>query len=257
MLPILQVGGVAIQIPGLLSLAGVWFGLSAIERQTARMHLPGSTIQNMVLLGLVAGIVGARLGYAARYLDVYIQDPLGLIALQPATLSLQAGLFVGLIACWIYGRGKELPLWPTMDALAPGLAVFALFTGISHLASGNAFGAPASVPWAIQLWGALRHPSQVYEIIAGVRVLLAVLRSGRNAPFPGFGIGLWVALASASRLLLEAFRGDSALFAGGVRAAQVIALSVLVLALIGLHWLARTAVILAGDAGSPQCSDEG
>jgi phosphatidylglycerol:prolipoprotein diacylglycerol transferase len=188
---------------------------------------------------------------------VYIQDPLGLIALQPATLSPQAGLLAGLIACWIYGRRNLLPLWPTLDALAPGLAVFTLFVGVSHLASGDAFGAPANVPWAIPLWGASRHPAQVYEIIAAGLVLLAVLRAGREAPFPGCAFGLWVALASASRLFLEAFRGDSVLIAGGVRAAQVVALFLLVSALIGLHGLARPATIHASDPGSPHHTDRG
>lgn len=237
MLPILQIGRVAIQIPGLLSLAGVWFGLSAIDGQAVRLELPVSTLQNMVLLGLVTGVIGARLGYAARYIDVYIEDPIGLIALQPATLSVEVGLFVGLIACWIYGRRNRLSFWPSMDALAPGFAVFSLFFGLSHLASGDAFGAPADVPWAIELWGAPRHPSQIYEILLAGLVLVVILELGRKPLFPGCVTLVWVALASVSRLFLEAFRGDSVLVLGGVRAAQLIALGVMLAALLGLRRL--------------------
>jgi phosphatidylglycerol:prolipoprotein diacylglycerol transferase len=252
MLPILQIGRVAIQIPGLLSLAGVWFGISAVDRQAVRLQLPASSIQNMVLVGLVAGIIGARLGYAARFVSAYAQDPIGLVALQPATLSPEAGLLVGLVACWIYGGRRRLPFWRTLDVLAPGLAVFALFAGLSHLASGNAFGAPANVPWAIELWGTLRHPSQVYEILAAALVLIAILQAGRHVPFPGFVFLLWVVLACLSRLLLETFRGDSVLILGGLRAAQVFALGVLLAALVLMR---KNVTTQRHDVGSATSGD--
>ncbi len=255
MLPILQIGPLAIQLPGLLVLAGIWLGTNMIEKQAARLRLSVTTIQNMVLLGLVTGVVGARLGYAVRYLDVYLEDPIGLISLQPATLSPEFGILVGLITCWVYGQRRQLAFWPTMDALAPGLAVFSLFLGLSHLASGDAFGAPTSVPWAIELWGALRHPSQVYEILVAGLVLLAILQAGRDEPFPGFSFLLWAALASGSRLVLEAFRGDSVLILGGFRAAQIGAFAILFLALIVLRRLARSAIVTAADQIPPPPTD--
>jgi len=113
MLPILQIGPLAIQLPGLLVLAGIWLGTNMIEKQAARLRLSVTTIQNMVLLGLVTGVVGARLGYAVRYLDVYLEDPIGLISLQPATLSPEFGILVGLITCWVYGQRRQLAFWRT------------------------------------------------------------------------------------------------------------------------------------------------
>jgi len=230
MLPILQIGPLAIQLPGLLLLAGVWLGTNAVDRQAARLDLPIPTLQKLVLLALAAGVVGARLGYAARYLDVYLENPTGLISLQPAALSPSAGLLTGIIAGWIFGQRKQLPFWRTMDALSPGLAVFSVFLGISHMASGDAFGSPTSVPWAINLWGELRHPSQVYETLAAGLVLIAILHAGRMSTGTGATFLVWVALASFSRLFLEAFRGDSLLLPGGIRIAQVVALVVLVAA---------------------------
>jgi phosphatidylglycerol:prolipoprotein diacylglycerol transferase len=247
MLPIVQIGPLAIQLPGLLILGGIWFGTRAVDKQASRLDLPVSRTENLVLLGLVAGVIGARLGYAVRYLSLYLRDPIGLLALQPATLSPQAGAFFGVMACWIYGRRAGLPLWPTLDALAPGFAVFSVFLGLSHLASGNAFGAPSSVPWAIRLWGASRHPSQVYEILAGILVLTATLGVGPEPLVPGLTFLLWVALTSSSRLFLEAFRGDSVLIVGGLRAAQVLALAILLLVLFAAHRIA----VASADGGKP------
>ncbi len=62
--------------------------------------------------------MGARQGHAARFLDVYLENPLGLFSLNPSTLAPLDGMVAGLVAATIYGQRKKLPLWPTLDALA-------------------------------------------------------------------------------------------------------------------------------------------
>jgi len=49
----------------------------------------------------------------------------------------------------------------------------------------------------------------------------------------------FLALAAGSRLFLEAFRGDSALILGGIRAAQLAAWAILAAALAGLDKLSK------------------
>ncbi|NIM94936.1 MAG: hypothetical protein GTO18_14640 [Anaerolineales bacterium] len=239
MFPILNLGPLAIQVPGLILLAGIWLALTLIEKEAPRRNLETSDLNNLILLGLVAGIVGARLWYAVRFLDVYLDNPLSLFSLNPSTLALWEGILTGIIAAMIYGQRKGLPLWPTLDAVAPGLAVFAVALGFSHLASGDAFGAASSLPWSIELWGERRHPSQVYEILAAVLVLVVTLRIRKWKTYPGFTFLAWVALTSLSVLILGAFRGDSVIVFETLRRDQVIALAVLMAALLGMHLLAR------------------
>ena len=242
MLPVLQVGPLAIQLPGLLLLAGVWLASSVIEKQAPRLKLSSAILSNMIFLGLVVGLVSARIGYALRYLNVYLENPLSLLALNPTTLAPAEGALSGMLAALIYARRKGLPLWGTLDALAPGLAVFSLALGFSHLASGDAFGAPADLPWAIELWGARRHPSQVYEVLLAGVVFGVILEARLRAPFPGFLFLGWMVLAAASRLSLEAFRGDSVIVLGAVRLAQLLSLGLLLAALLGMHLRARQTV---------------
>src|SRR3990172_3559006 len=58
-----------------------------IEREAPKHRLSGTTLGSLVFYGLVAGLLGARLGYAVRYWTVYAEDPLGLVSLNPNTLS--------------------------------------------------------------------------------------------------------------------------------------------------------------------------
>lgn len=231
MLPSISIGPYLLQTPGLALLLGVWIGLTLVEKEAVRLKLDKEIVYNMVFWSLVAGILGARLAYAARFMNVYLDDPLSLVALNPSTLSPQAGLLLGIAAAVGYGWWKKLPLRPTLDTIAPGLAIFMIGFGVAHILSGDAFGSPTELPWAIYLWDENRHPTQIYEIVLAIGILFAVWKR----PFSRMGAGLnflvAVSLTSASRLFLEAFRGDSLLWVGGLRAAQVASLGILLICL--------------------------
>jgi phosphatidylglycerol:prolipoprotein diacylglycerol transferase len=235
MFPLLQLGSFALQVPGVILLAGLWIGLNVAEKEAVRQKRPSELVYGLVMAALAGGILGARLWYVGRYLDTYLADPLGIVALDTNTIDQTGGLVIGLLAAAAYGSRKKLPLRPTLDILTPGLAVFAIGLGLAHLASGDAFGTPTSVPWAIELWDAHRHPTQIYEILLATAVFILIWRGRKSSPFSGFLFLAFVALTAVSRLLLEAFRGDSIIVAGSIRQAQLVALVVLLLAL----WLMR------------------
>ncbi len=240
MLPILQVGPLAIQMPGLILLAGVWVAVSLTDREAPRYSLRASVLSNMILIGLVAGILSARLWYVVRFLDVYLDSPLSALSLNPTTLAPVEGALSGLAAAAYYGYRKGLPLWTTLDALTPGLAAFGIAVGFAHLASGDAFGAETALPWAITLWGAQRHPTQIYEVLAAGIVFWLIWEMRRKTAAPGFLFLTWVALSALSRLAIEAFRGDSIIAFGSLRSAQLVSILVLAIALVGMHLLVRT-----------------
>jgi phosphatidylglycerol---prolipoprotein diacylglyceryl transferase len=242
MLPILNIGPLAVQTPGLVILIGLWLGLSLAEKYAARRDLPANLLYNLVFVMLVAGVIGARLSYLLRYPEAFASSPLSLLSLNPGLLDSSGGLVVGAIAGLIYAQRKGMPFWRTLDALTPLLMVMAIALGVSHLASGAAFGAATQAPWGIELWGARRHPSQVYEILAAIAIL-TVLWPGRwseKTPAGRYFL-LFAALTAATRLFLEAFRGDSVLLAGGWRAAQAAAWLILAGSLWGLHRLQTSA----------------
>jgi phosphatidylglycerol:prolipoprotein diacylglycerol transferase len=107
------------------------------------------------------------------------------------------------------------------------------------MASGDAFGAETTLPWAIELWGAQRHPTQIYEVLAAGLIFWLIWEIRRKTPVAGALFLTWVALTALSRLAIEAFRGDSIIAFGSLRSAQLGSLVILVVALIGMHLLAR------------------
>ena len=171
MFPVLQVGSHAIPVPGLALLIGVWVALWLAEKEAIRLHVNPDTVYKLALSGMVTGLIGAQLAYVARYWSVYASDPLGVFSLNAAALAPTEGALVGITAAFIYGTRRGLPLRPTLDALAPGLAAMAVAVAVAHVASGDAFGAPAQLPWSVYLWGEYQYPSQIYELITALGVL--------------------------------------------------------------------------------------
>ncbi|MBI3739003.1 MAG: prolipoprotein diacylglyceryl transferase [Chloroflexi bacterium] len=236
MFPFLRLGPFLLQMPLLALLIGLYIGMSLTEREAMRLKLNASVIGNMIFYSLLAGVIGGRLGYALEFPALYTSNPLSLLALTPTTLSPWMGFAVGLVAIAIFIQRKNLPLRPTLDALAPGLALFMAFIGLAHILSGDAYGAPATVPWAIRLWNEYRHPSQFYETFLALMIFLVIRERFPKPEGAGLNFLLTVVLSSASRVFLESFRGDSVFWPGGFREAQVVALLILA---ISFYWMRK------------------
>jgi phosphatidylglycerol:prolipoprotein diacylglycerol transferase len=130
----------------------------------------------------------------------------------------------------IYGLRYRLPAGLTLDAAAPGLALAMAIERLGAFLGGINFGEPTTLPWGVFMWGQVRHPVQMYEMLALLAILAILLWQQARRPFDGYTFALFVALYAGSRLFLEAFRADAALMSGGLRSAQLVALGVLLVA---------------------------
>jgi len=235
MLPILQIGPLALPAPALILLVGFWIGLDLAEKHAHHFGADPKAIYNLALVAMIAGLVGARFAYAAQSPGPFLENPLNLLTPRPQMLDSAGGTMIGLLAALVYGWLRKLPLWSTLDAATSLLSALAVTLGLVNFASGDAFGAPAQLPWAIQLWGEARHPSQVYETLAAL-LIAAIVWPGRPVAQhsrlrPGFRFWVFLALSAGARLFLETFRGDSTLVWNAFRQAQLIAWPVLAVSL--------------------------
>jgi phosphatidylglycerol:prolipoprotein diacylglycerol transferase len=220
----------------ILLVAAAWIGMSLAEKRAARSHTDKSLLNNLIFYGILAYLLGGRIFYALEHLSAFAQSPLSLISLNTSAFDNWGALAAALIAGFVYGQRKGMLFWPALDALTPFFALLAIGIGFSHLASGAAFGRETAAPWGIYLWGATRQPTQIYEIIASL-LTFGVIWFKKADSKPGADFLLFAALTSASRLVIEGFRGDSTLILGGIRSAQVIAWLILAVSLVALELL--------------------
>lgn len=220
----------------ILVLATLWLGLSLAEKRAARHGISRETLSNLVYYSILGYVLGGRLFFVLENLQVFIKSPLSIFSPNIDLFDPAGALVTAIIIGLIYGQRQKLPLWPALDALTPLLATLAVGLHLSHLAAGTAFGSPTQLPWGIELWNATRHPVQVYELIVSL-LIFAFLWFRKPGSFAGSDFLWFVGLTTGSRLVFEAFRGDSTLLFNGLRSAQLIAWLVLAAAIIASEML--------------------
>ena len=244
MLPVLQIGPLAIQTyPLALVLAG-WVSLAIAARVASRKGIDGDHIYNAGLYGLVAGLLAARLAHVIAFWPAYRAQPLEILGLNTTAFLLWPGVIAGLAVAGWYIYRHQLPLASMLDAFAPGLLIGLAIAATGALLAGRSPGAPADLPWAVELWGVRRHPVQAYEALGLLAVGLFVLsltRSDRDSGDPRKGTVALIALLGWGLVewLVEAFRSPDVVstLLGGIRTGQVLGLGAALVALLALRYL--------------------
>jgi phosphatidylglycerol:prolipoprotein diacylglycerol transferase len=149
-----------------------------------------------------------------------------------------------LTAAW-YCHRNQIPLLKFADVLAPGAALGQTFGQFACLLNGDSYGRPTDLPWAIiytdpRSLAPLNvplHPIEIYEMGAYFLVFLLVWMTRRNYRAKGFAFLTYVAGYGVARFAVEFFRGDPAVFAWGIPAAQVFGAAMVLTAVAGFFLL--------------------
>ena len=186
MFPIINIGPLAIQAAGLILLISLWIGTWLSGLLSENLGTNDDVIENSILLGLIIGLLGARVGFFIQNPSVFINNPLNLVALSPSMLDTGFGLLVGLLTIYIISQNKHLPALPTLDSISPLLVVMFAGVHLANYANGNDFGLPTDLPWGVQLWGADRHPVQLYTLLLTAGFFIAFLMRTHKLKQTGF-----------------------------------------------------------------------
>ncbi len=246
MYPVLiQLGGFRLHSYGLVVLAALLVALWLAGRGATRKGLDPKFVSNLGVTVILAGFIGARLAYVVGWEpELLWRDPAGVFAVWRGGLALHGGLLAGFAAgVWLSLRRRVNP-WTVADAVAPALALGQGIGRLACLMSGDAYGTPTALPWAIVFTNpdALAplnvplHPTQLYEFGLDVG-LFGLLWAFRTRVAVNGGLFLTYAVGyGLIRVLTEAVRGDRVELGGGLSLLQAVSLAVLASAAIAFVW---------------------
>lgn len=237
MYPLVQIGPLNLSSSGIMLLLGLFTAqwvLARVARNRGGKELEKQA-DTCFFAWLLGAVVGARLWYGLLNWDIYGAAPGLFLALQIGGLAWPGALLGGTLAAYLLMRRRGYPLLPLADSAALALPVGQAIASVGLLLSGEAFGVPTTLPWGVELFGATRHPTQLYYALAALLTLAVLVWLARRQPAAGTLAAAYLALSGLALLLVEALRADSLLLPGGIRAAQVFGLALLLLAL----WWAR------------------
>lgn len=246
MFPAINIGPFVLPTAAFIYLIGIWVCLTVGERAARHLGLHPDIMSGLLGAGLLAAFVGARLTFVAMYWSAYEDNLLGIIWPINSGFSLWGGLFFGAAAMFFYGRYKQIPAAPYLDALAPVLVLGLLFASLADFLGGPGFGTITTLPWGIDSFGIRRHPVQLYEIVVAALALLAWWLFAQRQSFAGQLFLITTAVYASGRLFVDAFRANTWITSGGWHGLQILCL---LAALAALFLLMRHSVQVEPVAG--------
>jgi phosphatidylglycerol:prolipoprotein diacylglycerol transferase len=244
----LQIGPLSIRWYGLLIATAVLLGTSLAHREAIQRREDPDQLLNVIVLGVMAALVGARLYYVLFNWGYYAPKPSKILAVWEGGLAIHGGILGGALATVIYTIRKKLPTLTYMDIMAPSLALGQAIGRWGNFFNQEAFGTPTDVAWKLYIEPYHRppqlatfeffHPTFLYESVWDLAVfgILYFLLRRRLEQTPGALVLCYLGLYSFGRFFIEALRIDS-LMLGPIRVAQAVSFALMVASLLGLLWL--------------------
>jgi phosphatidylglycerol:prolipoprotein diacylglycerol transferase len=202
--------------------------------------MPDDLVYRALTRGAVGALIGARVAYVANHLGDF-DSPLEWFAVWNGGISLLGGIAGGLaLGLPVVVRAGH-PRWPTLDAVAPGLALGIAVGRIGDLVVADHLGKPTGSPLGYLCTGAdtaspcnapvgqAVHQPALYDLAAATLILAVLLLwRRRGTPAPGSVALLFGVLYGIARFTEDFFRIDET-HGTGLTGSQWTALTVAVL----------------------------
>lgn len=206
--PVGHLGPLPVYLFGVTTAAGVLVGVAAGLLQAERFGLSLSKTFEVAVWSVIAGAVGARLGYVAVHWADYRRAVGSILSFSEGGFLFHGALLGGLVALLAYGLVGDVDGWRTLDAFAPGLALGQAV----GLIGAQVLGEATSMPWGVTVQGTVIHPLPAYGIVAAYGLFYVLWRLGGGRVRPGslfltylllHGIGsVFLGLWSPSKMFL-------------------------------------------------------
>lgn len=230
----LTIGSFSIYWYGIIIGIGFALALAFAVKNLKRFGIPVDGFIDCVLVGLVCGIVGARLYYVIfRWNEYYSQHLNELFSIHNGGLAIYGGVIGGLLGGCIVAKIKKLPIPAILDIAVMGFLIGQGLGRWGNFFNQEAFGTPTDLPWRMvseNTNGVGVHPCFLYEslwCLLGFVLLYIFSRKWRK--YDGQIFLMYLVWYGMERMLVEGLRTDSLytpLF--GLRVSQILAAATMI-----------------------------
>jgi len=244
------IGNFTIDIPvhwyGIMIMLGVVAATFIAFREARRRNEDPDHIWQMFPWVLIAGIVGARVGFVLSQLgNPHYQDIGNWVRIWEGGLSIQGAIVGGVLALIFYCRRYSLSFFKWADILVPGLALAQAIGRWGNYFNQEAFGSQCDLPWCIPISADQQravagiqnpdpstrfHPTFAYEMIwdlLNFGLLMWLGRQKRIRLREGDLMWVYLIVYSIGRFVIEQIRLDSATV-GDLKTPAVVAIITIV-----------------------------
>lgn len=255
-----QIGPFTIYGYGLMLALGFIIGSYLLSSEFKRRKLEPSIANNIVIIALISGIIGAKILFIIENWRAFVIDPFDLI-FNPGGLTFYGGFILAAFSVYIYGKIKDIKFLTIGDAIAPALMLGYGIARIGcHLAGDGDYGFPTSLPWGTDYSKgtyppslAFRdfpeitskfpdgivpnnipcHPTPIYEFIICALMFLYLWKIRKRTAPTGKLFMIYLILSGLERFSIEFIRINTRIFLG-LTEAQIIAIILILIGTVGL-----------------------
>jgi phosphatidylglycerol:prolipoprotein diacylglycerol transferase len=237
-------GKLTIEWYALIICAGLLVAYFVCDRLSERFDITKDDVLDVLLFGLPAGFVGARLWYILGDLQNF-DSFLDMISIWNGGLAIYGGIFGGCLAGYFVCRYKKVAFTNMLDLAAIGFMVGQVIGRWGNFANVEVFGIETDLPWrmgvnfmneygiALGEWSYV-HPLFLYESLWNLLGLLAILGYMDSRKFKGELFLMYTAWYGIGRAWMEALRStEYNLHIFGIRVNMLLAILLAIVA-IGL-----------------------
>ncbi len=214
-----NLGSVAVHWYGIMYAAALLSAIFVAKWIIKKDNLPikSELFDSYIWWAEIGVILGARIGYVLFYdthTMYYLTHPWQIF--NPYINGVYAGIsgmsyhgaFIGFIlASYLFCKRNKVSFWFLADIAVLGVSAGYVLGRIGNFVNQELVGRVSDVPWAINVNGVLRHPSQLYEaVLEGLIVFIVLYFYRKRKSFDGELAIMYGVLYSIMRIVAEFFR---------------------------------------------------
>ena len=220
---------------------GILVGLVLARFSKEKFGVKFDTVLEVLIGGIIFGIIGARAYYVIFKLDYFLKNPSQILKVRDGGIAIYGAIIAITIFVMVYCKLKRIKFLDLADYLIPYLALGQSFGRWGNFFNIEAYGSGAKSIFRMGIETASGyievHPVFLYESICTFLIFLILSIIKKKRKFEGQVFYLYFILYGFIRMFLEGLRTDS-LWLGNLRISQVLSI-VLFLAFLAVYVIKR------------------
>ena len=231
----ISIGNFTIAYYGIVIAIGMLIGLRVAMWRAKETGQKPDDYVDIVLIGMLVGIIGARIYYVAFSWDAYKNDLMSIFNIREGGLAIYGGIIAGALAVFVMSKIKKIPFGLILDTIAMSVPIGQIVGRWGNFFNREAFGKYTDNLFAMQLpvsavrqheiseemWAHLQtvngidyiqvHPTFLYEGCWNLMVLIILFLIRKKMKFNGELFLFYIAGYASGRFWIESLRTDQLL----------------------------------------------
>lgn len=235
------IGDLKIYWYGIIIGVGMLLAILYAFKSAPRYKVDFSKLFNCILVGIICGIIGARLYFCLFKWDYYGANPIEILYIHNGGLAIYGGIIGALAGGLLVAKIQKMQLMPVLDITMVG---FLLGQGIGrwgNFVNQEAFGTPTDLPWAMMSANTDNipvHPCFLYESLWCLLGFVLLHFYGKyRQRYSGQIFFSYLVWYGFERTLVEGLRTDSLylpfqIFGADIRVSQLLSAAICITGIV-------------------------